>query len=500
MWNYLFLNVGFVITIINGILIVPLYLHYISSAVYGAWLATGNILNWITMIDPGVSGVILQSVAHAKGKDDKEEIGLTITSGIAISLLLFILAVIIGYGISFFIGDIARIDESYRTDILTAFRIAIWGTAFTLLSHTFTNIILAYQKTKIHGMFLNGINIGGIIINIILLIGGLGIFSLAYASLFRGGATLLYAVVVSKYFTSKDNVALKFEFSYFKSFSRIFTYTFSSRLFDTLASNIDLILVSRYLGAHYVTMLDLCRRPIKIVSGLANNITISMLPALSHLFGTGNKQTIKAVTYRIWCVIVWFSGFLIGGFILFNFSLIKMWVGSDLWIGTKNNIIMCISFFLLAIGYNLSNITYSMGDIKNNSFINIIRNAVYLVLLYGLSKTIGLTGVLLAFALPLFIMLYYYPRKVCEVGFFDKTDVRQIINETIIVGAIILLCILLACYLNINLSLWGLTISAAGYGISFFFILFVFSKGFRIEVIKLKQALMPKIKRLHFTK
>lgn len=500
LWNYLFLNVGFVIAIINGILIVPLYLHYINSAVYGAWLATGNILAWITMVDPGVSGVVLQRVAHAKGKGDKKEVGLTIASGIAISLVLFVLAVIIGYVVSFFISDIAKIDENYSADIIKCFRIAVWGTAFTLLAYTFSNIILAYQKTKIHGMFLNGINIAGIIINTILLIGGTGIFSLAYANLFRGAATLIYAVIVSRYLINKDAVTLKFELNYFKSFSKIFTYTFSSRLFEILASNIDLILVSRYLGSHYVTVLDLCRRPIKIVSGIANNITISMLPALSHLFGSGENQTIKVVAFRIWSIVLWVSAFIMGGFILFNHSLIKAWVGADFWIGTGNNILLCVSIFLLAIGYSLSNITYSMGDIKNNSLINILRNVIYVILLYWLSKTMGLTGVLLAFCLPLIIPLLYYPKKVCEVSFFGRKDIKKIMQETFIVTGIILVCIAASWFFNIDFALPALMAGAIGYSVLFFFTLFILSNGFRHDVLQLKRSLLLKVKGLRANK
>ncbi|MFT3949338.1 MAG: MATE family efflux transporter [Agriterribacter sp.] len=497
LWNYLFLNVGFLIAVVNGILIVPLYLHFINSSVYGAWLATGNILNWITMVDPGVSGVMLQRVAHAKGKGNKQEIGLTITSGIAISLILFALAVIIGYSISFFIADIAKINDAYKTDIITAFRIAIWGTAFSLLANTFTNIILAYQKTKIHGMFLNGINIAGIVVNIILLVGGFGVFSLAYANLFRGGATLAYAVLVSRYLIKKDEVGLKFETKYFKSFSKIFTYTFSSRLFDTLASNIDLILVSRYLGSHYVTILDLCRRPIKIVSGLANNITISMLPALSHLFGSGDKQTIKAVAFRIWTVILWTSCFIVSGFILFNNSLINIWVGNDLWIGTRDNIIMCVSFLLLAIGYNLSNITYSMGDIKNNSLINMVRNATYLILLYLLAKTMGITGVLLAFGVPLFILLYYYPKKVYEIALFTQADVKSILKETLVIAVITISCAVLSSVVNIRLNFGWLAVFGIIYAVLFFSALFIFSNRFRQEVIQLKKSISPKVRQLN---
>jgi len=330
-------------------------------------------------------------------------------------------------------------------------------------------------------------------LNVLLLTAGYGVYSLAYTSLFKGAAILLYAVAASRYFINKDNVSLKFQLKYFKSFSRIFTYTFSSRLFDTIASNIDLILVSRYLGSHYVTILDLCRRPIKIVSGLSNNITISMLPALSHLFGEGDNKRIQTIVLRIWSVVLWLSGLITGGFILFNHSLITKWVGAEFWINNTNNVIMCISFFLLAIGYNLSNITYSMGDLKNNSLINIVRNVIYLVLLYFLAKSFGITGVLLAFAIPLFILLAYYPKKVVEIAFFSRDNLKNVISETSIILFILLACVVLSYSIPINVSFGWMIVLGVIFVFAYGGVVLLLSKGFQQEVSMIKKRVIPKI-------
>jgi O-antigen/teichoic acid export membrane protein len=485
LWNFLFLNIGFVISIFNGILIIPLYLHYIDSSLYGAWLATGNILTWITVVDPGVGDVLLQKVAFAIGKNDKKEIGVAVASGIIISAGLFILSVLIGYAFSFIIGDIAKIDKLYRADIISAFRIALWGTAFGLLADTFRNIVMAYQKTKLNGMFLYSVIVIAIIINIVLLILHFGVFALAYAALFRGLATFAYSLILTILLIKKNNVHLKFQPAYFKSFSKIFAFTFSSRLFETIATNIDLILVSRYLGTNAVTVLDLSRRPLKLATGLANNVTISMLPSLPHLFGSGQTEKIRATVIRIWTTVIWTSGFLIGGFILFNYNLTSNWVGKQFWVGNSNNIIMCISFFLLSIGYNLSNITYSMGDIRNNSIINVVKSIVYLAFLFVLAKTMGMPGVLVAFLLPVFIMLFYYPKKVITVAMLEKENKKEIVRESLLIGSILALSAVTVSVFHFELSWAALIASGLLYTLAFGLLLFSFSGLFRKEAGKL---------------
>ncbi len=485
LWNFLFLNIGFVISIVNGILIIPLYLHYIDSSLYGAWLATGNILTWITVVDPGVGDVLLQKVAFAIGKNDKKEIGVAIASGVLISLGLFIVSVTVGYVFSLFIGDLAKINEAYRADIISAFRIALWGTAFGLLADTFRNIVLAYQKTKINGFFLYSVIVIAIILNIVLLMLHFGVFALAYAALFRGAATFLYSLVLTILLLRKNNVALKFQPAYFKSFSKIFAFTFSSRLFETIASNIDLVLVSRYLGTQAVTVLDLSRRPLKLATGLANNVTISMLPSLPHLFGSGQTEKIKSTVIRVWTTVIWSSGFLIGGFLLFNANLTTNWVGKQFWIGNSNNIIMCLSFFLLSIGYNLSNVTYSMGDIRNNSIINVVKSIIYLVSLFILAKTLAMPGVLIAFLLPVFVMLFYYPKKVITETQLLAEERKEILKETFLVTMLLIIAGIIATFSNFELSWVSLILACALYSIAFIAALFSFSSLFRQEAGKL---------------
>lgn len=489
-WNFLFLNVKFIVSLINGVLIIPLYLYYIDSGLYGSWLATGNVLVWISIVDPGVGGVLLQKIGFARGKNDNSEVGRAVVSGALISLVIFVFCVLIGYLVSFYVIEIARIKSVYQQSILEAFRIAVWGTAFGLFSNTFTNVILAYQKTKLHGITTNIITVLGIILNIALLISGFGLKALAIASLFTGLLTFLYSIIVSFILIRENDVRLTFEATYLRSFSGIFAYTFFSRLFETISSNIDLILVSRYLGPNFVTALDLSRRPIRIMSGLANNVTISMLPTLSHLFGSNEMKKIGEVSLRVWSAVSWISTFIVGGFILFNQSLVTNWVGVDHWIGNGNNILLCFSYLLSSVGYNLSNITYSMGDIQNNSLLNIVRGSVYIILLYILGENYGVTGVLVAFLVSVFTMILYYPRKVLKGAMFSQAQKLSVMKESFVSLAIVFLTGITAFFFPLQLDWYWLVGGSVMYAVIYCSAIYVTSASLRRDIsIYLKQRI-----------
>jgi hypothetical protein len=62
------------LVIVNGIVLVPLYLKYIDFKLYGAWLATGNVAAWLLLADAGFSDILRQRTAHLYGQPTEQEL------------------------------------------------------------------------------------------------------------------------------------------------------------------------------------------------------------------------------------------------------------------------------------------------------------------------------------------------------------------------------------------------------------------------------------------
>ncbi|TWJ04614.1 Na+-driven multidrug efflux pump [Mucilaginibacter frigoritolerans] len=432
-WNFFFLNLRTIIAIVNGILIVPLYLHYININLYGAWLATGNIMMWLSIADPGVGDVLLQKVGNALGKNDRNEIGLAITSGLLISLLLFVTVLGIGLVCSYYVGTIIRYTGKDVGILITCFRLAIIGTCFSLLANTFNNILLGFQRTKEFGFYSTLISVFSIVFNIVLLISGAGIYSIAYTFLIRGLLTVLYSMVHSYIVLKRENISYKLDMSYTKSLINIFIYTFFGKTFNSLSGNIDLIIVSRYLGPEAVTLLELSRRPIRILTGFVNNITISALPAFSHLSGSYDKDKFKHLITTSITYIIWVTGFIVGGLLLFDSDIVAIWVGKIHYFGNTNNIISCFAYYLLSITYSISNILYSFGDIKKNNLVIIARNLIYLLVVAVFVSLWGITGELLAFLISIVLLnCTYFPIRILKLAELNKAEFWGLIKEILV--------------------------------------------------------------------
>src|SRR5829696_8458689 len=139
-WNFVF-QYGWVLTnVFNSIVLLPLYLKNIDANTLGIWLATGAILGWITLVDPGVGEVLQQRIAELRGRNEKGEIGKLIGSGYSASAIVLLISVLLGLGCYFFIGRIIDKDVSAYPHLSTALVISVFATGLSLVSFTLIGI------------------------------------------------------------------------------------------------------------------------------------------------------------------------------------------------------------------------------------------------------------------------------------------------------------------------------------------------------------------------
>ncbi|MBC8035354.1 MAG: hypothetical protein H7Y03_14490, partial [Chitinophagaceae bacterium] len=139
-WNFIF-QYGWVLTnIFNSILLLPLYLKNIDKDTLGIWLATGNILSWMTLADPGVGEVLQQRIAELMGRHQHAEIKKTIGSGVAASVAILIISIMLGFVFYIFVGAIIDKDVSSYPHLSSALMISIISTGLMLISFSLSGI------------------------------------------------------------------------------------------------------------------------------------------------------------------------------------------------------------------------------------------------------------------------------------------------------------------------------------------------------------------------
>src|SRR4051812_36959075 len=84
--NLIFNYAGLVLSVVKNIALVPLYLRHFDLSTYGVWLATGNLLGILGLVDGGFGVVLSQRLASAWGAGDRRRFAEVAGSGLVWSL------------------------------------------------------------------------------------------------------------------------------------------------------------------------------------------------------------------------------------------------------------------------------------------------------------------------------------------------------------------------------------------------------------------------------
>lgn len=87
-WNLLFNYAQTAFLIVYKVVLTSLYLRYSSEMTFGVWLATGNLVAWLSLVDPGLNAVIQQRIAAAYASGDNPAVSRLRTHSYMLSVLL----------------------------------------------------------------------------------------------------------------------------------------------------------------------------------------------------------------------------------------------------------------------------------------------------------------------------------------------------------------------------------------------------------------------------
>ena len=163
-WTLVSRYAGFVMALVQGIFMVPLYLRFIPLDIYGVWLASGNLLAWIGIMDPGFTTVLQQQISRYYGKKEISTVRALIGSGLIGSLLLFFITIICGLIITYYLPVWLALSPTINIPLIVkAFRLAVIGTSLMLFSFSISSMNQGLLGSLGIGIINNGINLLSII-------------------------------------------------------------------------------------------------------------------------------------------------------------------------------------------------------------------------------------------------------------------------------------------------------------------------------------------------
>ena len=419
-WNFIF-QYGWVLTnVFNSILLLPLYLKNIDANTLGIWLATGAILGWMTLVDPGVGEVLQQKIAELRGRNEKSEIGKLVGSGYIASSLVLLIAVLIGLGVYFFLGQMINKDVSAYPYLSSALLISIVATGLSLVSFTLTGINQGLHNAQQVAICSLAANFLFLFTNLVFLFLGYGVLSIALANLVRAVFINCWNAASMHGLLKREGVAVLFEKMHFKKFIRIFSFTSTSKIITGLAYSVDMIVLARFISPALITMYEVNRRPINISYSLIGRHSVALMPLISHAKGKDDKPAIISLINQQFKVYMYITLFVALAFIFNHHNLIAAWTGPGQLITDTLLYLFVIQFFFSLAATFMANVVYALGDIKISSLYNIIRNLFYGVLMFFAAKYYGIMGAVLgSLIMSATVDLFFFYYRVYRLGYLQ---------------------------------------------------------------------------------
>lgn len=396
-YNYIFNSINAIIVIVNGIVMVPIYFHYMSVSTYGAWLATGNMVAMLGLLESGFSSVITQKMAAAIGLGDNVKYGKLAGANIVTAVIIAIGILLIGLSISPFITGWINVDASMASEIRLSYIVALLASAVAILVSLFGAFPQVWQDTKAVGIINTCTGLIAIASLVAFLLSGFGVISIAMSYLVRAILNLIFqgAWIIRKWKRESIQKPI-YLLSESKLLAKDCIYPFFSKLSGVLMGHSQSFIIAYFMNPALAAVYDLTSKVCSVAYGFVSQTNGSFFALFSLTLSSGDKDRISNI-FRNTTQFFSISLAVVGLYsICFTESVINYWVGLDKYGGTCLLILIVVAKIVFQFRVYCNNILYTGGLINISAKLDILCAIVYIGILLAIIKSAQIYAIPLA--------------------------------------------------------------------------------------------------------
>ena len=445
-WHLLFHYTGIGLVMVNGIVLMPLYLAQIPREIYGYWLATGNILAWLTLVDPGFSAIIQQRVATAYGAGDRARTGAYLAAAAMLALLLGCVVGLAGAIVGNFLHAILGVGSvDGWSELVAAFSWAVAGTALSLASFSITSSALGLQGSLGPGIIYTVTQLIALGLTVWWLLHGWGILALGFANFVRGLGLVVGGVVYLGWRVSRERIVCRFSRDTFREVLGLSGFTFIAKIPGAFAGQMDTFVAARLLGPDAAIILGLTRRGYDMAKMVAERPAVALMPVVSHLAGGSDSGRLLKTMLRLFRMILWAIGLLVAGFLALNDDFVRLWVGGEFYAGTLVNSLLAAVMALSVLIGACANLGFALGDVRGNSLATFAASLLTIGLVWVGAHVAGLVGIAGAPLISLVMIgAFYFPRALATRLRTTGVEWNELGFEALLTLGLVVVCAYIA--------------------------------------------------------
>jgi len=386
------------LSIINNLVLMPVYLRYIDDAMLGSWMALIGAAAFIGLADFGVGSLLTQRTATLLGGNESEGLAKTIVSGLTALVGLATAAFALFFVIAPFVPQLLGFKSVGAEQLTLAFRLACLNGALMLVLCGVGAILLGVQRPKVYMFSMVLAQIVCMAVTLGLLYVNAGIIALPIGML--SGTITAFAVTVTDLVvivrSESIRAHLKFDARVFKYLLKSSSALFTAKIFKLASTQCLGLLVAFVVGASYVVIFEITRKAALMVVDIGTKVIASIFPGLAHLSGADELEKFHHIG-RLTVRLVLFFGLIgAGGILLLNHEFVRLWVGDQYYGGAVLTGLICLHALFQLLNALTYNIIFAKGLIRPVIWASFWEAALQIALSVPFGRMWGLSGIVVA--------------------------------------------------------------------------------------------------------
>lgn len=389
-----FSYVQFALALVGGLFVIPLILGRLDVRTYGLWLASGEGLAYVAMVDLGVFGVLPWMVAAADGRRDRAAI-----RGLIVNSLVFGTGVAICYvgivgALWALLPATLGLPAADRATLEGPLALLVVITAVAFPMRPFQAILSGLQDVVFNGaiaVLQTALTIG---LTVGLLLQGWGLYSLAIAAAVPPAVTAALALLRTRtlegqLFTGWPAPSMAGMASLVREGIGGWLSFFGVQLL--VASN---ALIIAYVANPAAAAIYVCTAKLsQVFLQIAWVLPDSGLVGLAQLQGESRPERTREIVIGMLRLHMVLSGAVALVVMLLNPRFVTIWVGAGLFGGEALNAILALGCICMSVTHGVVAAAAVIGNRLKLGVATILNGAVHVLLALVLGARFGLPGV-----------------------------------------------------------------------------------------------------------
>ncbi|MBN1876300.1 MAG: hypothetical protein JXA33_18895 [Anaerolineae bacterium] len=415
---------------IQAVVLIPLYLHAIGPHLYGAWLASGDILVWLQTFDLGLPNLMIQRIGAAYGRGESRVAIEYFATGMLVMTAIASLIGTSAVAVSPYISSLMGLTGAEAKLLQNCFTVSAITAALNLFSNGIVGFSRGIQDTK----FLNSItvvaSILGFGVSLFLVLAGAGLWAVAFGHVTRNVTVFVGCIFFAisslrsglyRYFCPRREML--------HEFSTILPVTALGGIGYALMNQSESAVVAIFLKPELATILTLNRKVIEVGRGLIDIIAFATYGGFAHLIASDQRHRVLHVHAEVTALRLSLAILAASAYMAINHSLINVWIGSSEYGGPLLTILIALQFLVVGGSFLMNYLYRALGPVMQGSIALLAESVVRVPLMIGLVKWLGLPGIPLAGIITGgFFMILAYRWTIREVSQFSDPYPRTSIH------------------------------------------------------------------------